>query len=273
MTHEKTGKNVYDEELYYENGSENQDILWTTDAFRIEWGDTDTVISGAYMLEDTLMVAMTVKGEAGIYCFDGTDFHLVQELGGLSLEDNYGTLLNQIEYPNHLLIPFRDKDIQGIMHVIGRTIHLYYLHIPTRTLPVSITDPTVKMVNSLADRQPLTMTEVDNIELLYSGVRGDENQYYTLLPDSSYLWRTYTVNESTGFVEDLRIEHNSFDEGFYRLNNSDWQDTILSAFKSELTPAAPYNSNFEDYDSPRFHLRASAYGNMVIFIFPNTSPQ
>ena len=273
MTHEKTGKNVYDEELYYENGSENQDILWTTDAFRIEWGDADTVISGAYILEDTLMVAMTVKGEAGIYCFDGTDFHLVQELGGLSLEDNYGTLLNQLEYPDHLLIPFQDKNQRGLMHVVGRTIRLYYLHIPARPLPISPSDPTVEMVNSLADLHPLTMTEVDSVEHLFGGFGNEDNQYYTLLPDSSYLWRSYTVNKSTGFVEDVKIERHSLGKYDFLIDKSGWKESVLSAFKSELTPAMPYNSNFVDYDSPRFHLRASAYGNMVIFIFPNTSPQ
>lgn len=275
MTHEKTGKDNDDIYLYYENGSASQDVLWTTDAFRIYWGDADTVISGAYMLEDTMMVAMSIKGETGIYYFDGTDFHLVQELGGLSLEDNYGTLLNQIEYPDHLLIPFRDKDLQGIMHVIGRTIHLYYLHIPARPLPISPSDPTVEMVNSLASSQPLTMTEVDSVEHLFGGFGNEDNQYYTLLHDSSYLWRSYTVNKSTGFVEDVKIEHHSLGEYDFFIEKSGWKDSILSAFKSELIPATPYNSHFEDYDSPRFHLRASAYAfdNMMIFIFPNTSPQ
>ena len=117
------------------------------------------------------------------------------------------------------------------------------------------------------------MTEVDCIELLYSGVRGDENQYYTLLPDSSYLWRSYTVNKSTGFVEYVKIERQRFIEFGVFHDKYDWQDSILSAFKSELTPTEPYNSNFEDYDSPRFHLRVSAYDNMMIFIFPNTSSQ
>ena len=273
MTREKTGKDDDDIYLYYENGYASQEVLWTTDAFRIEWGDADTVISSAYILEDTLMVAMSIKGKTGIYYFDGTDFHLVQDLGGLSLEDNYGTLLNQIEAPNHLLIPFRDKDLQGIMYVIGRTIHLYYLHIPARLLPISPSDPTVEMVNSLADLQPLTMREVDSVEHLFGGVGSSGNQYYTLLPDSSYLWRSYTVNKSSGFVEYVKIERQRFIEFGVFHDKYDWQDSILSAFRSELTPAEPYNSNFEDYDSPRFHLRARAYDNMMIFIFPNTSPQ
>lgn len=258
MTQPKTG-GWEDEYLYYENGSEGQEVLWTTDAFKIEWGDADTIIHGAFMVDNQLMLAMYIDGNTGIYAFDGKNFQMEYDLGALSLWGNYSTLINQLDHPNSLLLTFTDSNNrQGILHIKGRYIRRIYLLFPDRSLSVTQEDPTIPMIRSMLEKTTFTMTQVDSIEQAYGGVSMDDKQYYTLLSDSSYLWRTYAFNDSTGIVDHVLIERKKLN---YHLDWDwhEWQDAFVNAFWDELSPIESDNSNFIAYRSPRFHLRLSKY--------------
>ena len=257
----KTGDIWKDEYLYYENGAEGQEVLWTTDAFKIEWGKADTIIHGAFMVDDQLMLAMYIDGNTGIYAFDGKDFQMEYDLGALSLQDNYSTLLNQLAHPNSLLLTFTDSNNrQGILHIKGRSIRLIYFRFPDRSLSVTQEDPTIPMIRSMLDLPTRTIAQIDSIEQVYGGVSMDEEQYYTLLSDSSYLWRTYAFNDSTGIVEYVKIKRQNINYyDFYNKEWPKWQDAFVNAFWDELSPIESDNSNFIAYRSPRFHLRLSKY--------------
>jgi hypothetical protein len=267
MTQPKTG-GWEDEYLYYENGSEGQEVLWTTDAFKIEWGDADTIIHGAFMVDNQLMLAMYIDGNTGIYAFDGKDFQMEYDLAALSLQDNYSTLLNQLDHPNSLLLTFTDSNKrQGILHIKGRSIRLIYFLFPDRSLSVTQEDPTIPMIRSMLDQTTLTIAQVDSIEQVYGGVSMDEEQYYTLLSDSSYLWRSYSYNDATGIVEDVQIEHRNLNGHLHREDWHEWQDAFVHAFWDELYPIESSNSNFIAYRSPRFLLWVSKYyhNNMIVY--------
>ena len=255
----KTGE--WDEFRYYRNGSEGQEVLWTTDAFKIEWGDADTIIHGAFMVDKRLMLAMYIDGNTGIYAFDGKDFQLEYDLGALSLQDDYSALLNQLDHPNSLLMTFTDSNNrQGILHIKGRSIRLIYFLFPDRSLSVTQEDPTIPMIRSMLDLPTRTIAQIDSIEQVYGGVSTDEEQYYTLLSDSSYLWRTYAFNDSTGIVEYVNIKRQNINYyDFYNKEWPKWQDAVVNAFWDELSPIESDNSNFIAYRSPRFHLRLSKY--------------
>ena len=268
MTLPKTG-GWEDENLYYENGAEGQEVLWTTDAFKIEWGKADTIIHGAFMVDNRLMLAMYIDGNTGIYAFDGKDFQMEYDLGALSLRDNYSTLLNQLDHPNSLLLTFTDSNNrQGILHIKGRSIRLIYFLFPDRSLSVTQEDPTIPMIRSMLDLPTRTIAQIDSIEQVYGGVSMDEEQYYTLLSDSSYLWRSYSYNDATGIVEYVNIKRQNINYyDFYNKEWPKWQDAFVNAFWDELSPIESDNSNFIAYRSPRFHLRLSKYfhNNMIIF--------
>ena len=87
----------------------------------------------------------------------------------------------------------------------------------------------------------------------------DDKQYYTLLSDSSYLWRSYSYNDVTGIVEDVQIERRNLNGHLHREDWHEWQDAFVHAFWDELSPIESSNSNFIAYRSPRFHLRLSKY--------------
>ena len=259
MTRPKTG-GWEDKYQYYENGAEGQDILLTTDAFKIEWGDADTIIHGAFMVDNRLMLAMYIDGNTGIYAFDGKDFLLEYDLGALSLEDDYSTLLNQLDHPNSLLMTFTDSNNrQGILHIKGRSIRLIYFRFPDRSLSVTQEDPTIPMIRSMLDLPTRTIAQIDSIEQVYGGVSMDEEQYYTLLSDSSYLWRTYAFNDSTGIVEYVNIKRQNINYYDFYKEWPKWQDAFVNAFWDELSPIESDNSHFIAYRSPRFHLRLSKY--------------
>ena len=263
----KTGDIWEDEYLYYENGAEGQEVLWTTDAFKIEWGEADTIIHGAFMVDDQLMLAMYIDGNTGIYAFDGKDFQLEYDLGALSLQDYYSTLLNQLDHPNSLLLTFTDSNNrQGILHIKGRSIRLIYFLFPDRSLSVTQEDPTIPMIRSMLDLPTRTIAQIDSIEQVYGGVSMDEEQYYTLLSDSSYLWRSYSYNDATGIVEDVQIERRNLNGHLHREDWHEWQDAFVNAFWDELSPIESDNSNFIAYRSPRFHLRLSKYFHNEILI-------
>ena len=267
MTLPKTG-GWEDEYLYHRNGAQTQEVLWTTDAFKIEWGDADTIIHGAFMVDNRLMLAMYINGNTGIYAFDGKDFQMEYDLGALSLRDNYSTLLNQLDHPNSLLLTFTDSNNRhGILHIKGRSIRLIYFRFPDRSLSVTQEDPTIPMIRSMLDLPTRTIAQIDSIEQVYGGVSMDEEQYYTLLSDSSYLWRSYSYNDSTGIVEDVQIERRNLNEHLYWEDCHEWQDAFVNAFWDELSPIESDNSNFIAYRSPRFHLQLSKYfhNNMIIF--------
>jgi len=267
MTRPKTG-GWEDEYLYYENGSEGQEVLWTTDAFKIEWGDADTIIHGAFMVDNRLMLAMYINGNTGIYAFDGKDFQMEYDLAALSLEDNYSTLLNQLDHPNSLLLTFTDSNNrQGILHIKGRSIRLIYFLFPDRSLSVTQEDPTIPMIRSMLDQTTLTIAQVDSIEQVYGGVSMDEEQYYTLLSDSSYLWRSYSYNDATGIVDHVQIERRNLNGHLHREDWHEWQDAFVNAFWDELSPIESSNSNFIAYRSPRFNLRLSKfyYNRMIVY--------
>jgi len=267
MTLPKTG-GWEDEYLYYENGAEGQEVLWTTDAFKIEWGEADTIIHGAFMVDNRLMLAMYIDGNTGIYAFDGKDFQLEYDLDALSLEDNYSTLLNQLDHPNSLLLTFTDSNNrQGILHIKGRSIRLIYFLFPDRSLSVTQEDPTIPMIRSMLDQTTLTIAQIDSIEQVYGGVSMDEEQYYTLLSDSSYLWRSYSYNDATGIVEDVQIERRNLNGHLHREEWPKWQDAFVNAFWDELSPIESSNSNFIAYRSPRFLLWVSKYyhNNMIVY--------
>lgn len=258
MTQPKTGE--WDEFRYYENGAEGQEVLWTTDALKIEWGEADTIIHGAFMVDDQLMLAMYINGNTGIYAFDGKDFQMEYDLGALSLQDYYSTLINQLDHPNSLLMTFTDSNNrQGILHIQGRSIRLIYFRFPDRSLSVTQEDPTIPMIRSMLDLATPTITQIDSIEQVYGGVSMDEEQYYTLLSDSSYLWRSYSYNDATGIVEDVQIERRNLNGHLHREDWPKWQDAFVNAFWDELSPIESDNSNFIAYRSPRFHLRLSKY--------------
>lgn len=264
----KTGE--WDEFRYYKNGAQMQEVLWATDAFKIEWGEADTIIHGAFMVDNRLMLAMYIDGNTGIYAFDGKDFQMEYDLGALSLQDDYSTLLNQLAHPNSLLITFTDSNHrQGILHIKGRSIRRIYFRFPGRSLSVTQEDPTIPMIRSMLDLPTLTIAQIDSIEKVYGGVSMDEEQYYTLLSDSSYLWRTYAFNDSTGIVEYVNIERQKMNYyyNFYNEEWPKWQDAFVNAFWDELSPIESDNSNFIAYRSPRFHLRLGKYyhNNMIVF--------
>ena len=263
----KTGDIWEDEYLYYENGAEGQEVLWTTDAFKIEWGEADTIIHGAFMVDDQLMLAMYIDGNTGIYAFDGKDFQLEYDLGALSLEDYYSTLINQLDHPNSLLLTFTDSNNrQGILHIKGCSIRLFYFLFPDRSLSVTQEDPTIPMIRSMLDLPTRTIAQIDSIEQVYGGVSMDEEQYYTLLSDSSYLWRSYSYNDATGIVEYVQIERRNLNGHLHREDWHEWQDAFVDAFWDELSPIESDNSNFIAYRSPRFHLRLSKYFHNEILI-------
>lgn len=267
MTLPKTG-GWEDRYRYYENGAQAQEVLWTTDAFKIEWGDADTIIHGAFMVDNRLMLAMYINGNTGIYAFDGKNFQMEYDLGALSLQDNYSTLINQLDHPNSLLLTFTDSNNrQGILHIKGRYIRRIYLLFPDRSLSVTQEDPTIPMIRFMLDQTTLTIAQVDSIEQVYGGVSMDEEQYYTLLSDSSYLWRSYSYNDATGIVEDVQIERRNLNGHLHREDWQEWQDAFVNAFWDELSPIESDNSNFIAYRSPRFHLQLSKYdhNNMIIF--------
>lgn len=267
MTLPKTG-GWEDRYRYYENGAQTQEVLWTTDAFKIEWGDADTIIHGAFMVDNRLMLAMYINGNTGIYAFDGKNFQMEYDLGALSLQDNYSTLINQLDHPNSLLLTFTDSNNrQGILHIKGRYIRRIYLLFPDRSLSVTQEDPTIPMIRFMLDQTTLTIAQVDSIEQVYGGVSMDEEQYYTLLSDSSYLWRSYSYNDATGIVEDVQIERRNLNGHLHREDWQEWQDAFVNAFWDELSPIESDNSNFIAYRSPRFHLQLSKYdhNNMIIF--------
>ena len=264
----KTGE--WDEFRYYRNGAQTQEVLWSTDALKIEWGEADTIIHGAFMVDDQLMLAMYIDGNTGIYAFDGKDFQLEYDLGALSLQDDYSALLNQLNHPNTLLMTFTDSNNrQGILHIKGRSIRLIYFLFPDRSLSVTQEDPTIPMIRSMLDQTTLTIAQVDSIEQVYGGVSMDEKQYYTLLSDSSYLWRSYAFNDSTGIVEYVNIERQKINYyyNFYNEEWPKWQDAFVNAFWDELSPIESDNSNFIAYRSPRFLLWVSKYyhNSMIVF--------
>ena len=269
MTLPKTGDMRKDKYLYYENGAEGQEVLWTTDALKIEWGEADTIIHGAFMVDDQLMLAMYINGNTGIYAFDGKDFQMEYDLDSLSLLDNYSTLQNQLAHPNSLLMTFTDSNNrQGILHIKGRSIRLIYFLFPDRSLSVTQEDPTIPMIRSMLDLPTRTIAQIDSIEQVYGGVSMDEEQYYTLLSDSSYLWRTYAFNDSTGIVEDVNIKRQNINYyDFYNEEWPEWQDAFVNAFWDELSPIESDNSNFIAYRSPRFLLWVSKYyhNSMIVF--------
>ena len=269
MTLPKTGDAWKDEFLYYENGAERQEVLWSTDAFKIEWGDADTIIHGAFMVDNRLMLAMYIDGNTGIYAFDGKDFQLEYDLGALSLQDDYSTLQNQLGYPKSLLLTFMDVyNRQGLLHIKGRSIRRIYFRFPDRSLSVTQEDPTIPMIRSMLDQTTLTIAQVDSIEQVYGGVSMDEEQYYTLLSDSSYLWRSYSYNDATGIVEHVQIERRNLNGHHHREEWPKWQDAFVNAFWDELSPIESSNSNFIAYRSPRFHLRLSKFHyNLMIVYF------
>ena len=264
----KTGDIWEDEYLYYENGAEGQEVLWVTNALKIEWGEADTIIHGAFMVDNRLMLAMYINGNTGIYAFDGKDFQMEYDLDALSLQDNYSTLLNQLNHPNSLLMTFTDSNNrQGILHIKGRSIRLIYFLFPDRSLSVTQEDPTIPMIRSMLDQTTLTIAQIDSIEQVYGGVSMDEEQYYTLLSDSSYLWRTYAFNDSTGIVEYVKIKRQNINYyDFYNKEWPKWQDAFVNAFWDELSPVESDNSNFIAYRSPRFHLHLSKYFHNEILI-------
>jgi len=261
----KTGE--WDEFRYYENGAEGQEVLWSTDALKIEWGEADTIIHGAFMVDDRLMLAMYINGNTGIYAFDGKDFQKEYDLGALSLQDNYSTLLNQLAHPNSLLMTFTDSNNrQGILHIKGRSIRLIYFLFPDRSLSVTQEDPTIPMIRSMLDLPTRTIAQIDSIEQVYGGVSMDEEQYYTLLSDSSYLWRSYSYNDATGIVEDVQIRRKKLNS----ISDSDWpewQDAFVNAFWDELSPTESSNSSFIAYRSPRFHVRLTKYYHHEIIVY------
>ena len=264
----KTGDIWEDEYLYYENGAEGQEVLWVTNALKIEWGEADTIIHGAFMVDDQLMLAMYIDGNTGIYAFDGKDFQLEYDLGALSLEDYYSTLINQLDHPNSLLMTFTDSNNrQGILHIKGHSIRLIYFRFPDRSLSVTQEDPTIPMIRSMLDLATPTITQIDSIEQVYGGVSMDEEQYYTLLSDSSYLWRSYSYNDATGIVEYVQIERRNLNGHLHREDWHEWQDAFVNAFWDELSPIESDNSNFIAYRSPRFHLRLSKfyYNRMIVY--------
>ena len=268
MTLPKTGDAWEDEYLYYENGAKGQEVLWTTDAFKIEWGEADTIIHGAFMVDNQLMLAMYIDGNTGIYAFDGKDFQMEYDLDALSLQDNYSTLLNQLDHPNSLLLTFTDSNNrQGILHIKGRSIRLIYFLFPDRSLSVTQEDPTIPMIRSMLDQTTLTIAQVDSIEQVYGGVSMDEEQYYTLLSDSSYLWRSYSYNDATGIVDHVQIERRNLNGHLHREDWHEWQDAFVNAFWDELSPIESSNSNFIAYRSPRFNLRLSKfyYNRMIVY--------
>lgn len=269
MTRTKTGNLKQDIYLYCENGASKQNVLWRTNALQIEWGKADTIIRGAFMADDRLMLAMSIRGKTGIYTFDGKDFQLEYNLGSLSLQDDYSTLQYQQTNPNSLLFVFEDaKHRQGILHIHGRSIHLTYLLFPDRPLPVSPKDPTIPIIKTMVDISGLTMSQVDSIEQSHGGVPMDDYQYYTLLSDGSYLWRTYTYDKSTGIVKDVVIQRNVLSRT--DLGGRDWpkwQKAFVAAFAEELSPVKSENSNFLAYNSKRFHVWVSRYSHDEILIF------
>lgn len=267
MTRPKTG-GWEDKYLYYENGAKGQEVLWTTDAFKIEWGEADTIIHGAFMVDNRLMLAMYIDGNTGIYAFDGKDFQLEYDLGALSLQDNYSTLINQLDHPNSLLMTFTDSNNrQGILHIQGCSIRRIYFRFPDRSLSVTQEDPTIPMIRSMLDLPTRTIAQIDGIEQVYGGVSMDEEQYYTLLSDSSYLWRSYAFNDSTGIVDHVQIERRNLNEHLHREEWPKWQDAFVNAFWDELSPIESSNSNFIAYRSPRFLLWVSKYyhNNMIVY--------
>jgi len=268
MTIPKTDEDFFNDLDNYEMGGAKPEILWTTDPFRIYMGEADTIISGAYKIDDKLMLAMQVGIKRGIWSFDGKDFHWERDLVGIRFDDDYSTLLNQQTRPDVLLLPFHEsKDKKGILRIEGRAVRLIYLLFPERTLPVTRKDPTVSMIQAMQAIPNLTMAEVDSIEHLYGGVALDDEQYYTLLPDKSYIWRYYETNETTGRVESVQFKRNDFD--YSNRDYSKWQNSVFSAFQSELTPAKSLNSNFKKFTSPRFNLSISVSSrNMIDISFP-----
>ena len=99
-----------------------------------------------------------------------------------------------------------------------------------------------------------TIAQIDSIEQVYGGVSMDEEQYYTLLSDSSYLWRSYSYNDATGIVEYVNIKRQNINYyDFYNKEWPKWQDAFVNAFWDELSPIESDNSNFIAYRSPRFH--------------------
>lgn len=249
---------------YYENGAENQDVLWKTDALLIEWGEADTIIHGAFMVDDQLMLAMYIDGNTGIYTFDGKEFHLEHHLGAISLWDNYSTLKYQLSNPNGFISVFEDANKkQGILYINGHSIHIVYVIFPDRPWSVTSTDPTIPLINSLVDISGLTMKQVDSVEQVYGGETMGDNQYYTLLPDKSYLQRTYKCNDSTGQVIELLIDHRGGKDWY------EWQNAILDAFWDELSPAVSSIRKFVMYESRRFtmHLYSGADHSCIFVTF------
>lgn len=275
MTQPKSGDLRKDSYLYYDNGASEPDVLWTTNAFLIDFGIADTIIRGAFMVEDQLMLAMSIRQHTGIYAFDGQDFRLEYDLGSLSLQDNYSTLQNQLLNPDGLLMVFEDANHrQGIMQIKGRSIHLTYLLFPDRPLPVTSTDPTIPMIKAMVGIKRLTMSQVDSIERSYGGVAMDDYQYFTLLSDKSYLARTYIYDKSTGLVEYVQIERSELTERAISDREwEEWQDAIVAAFGGELAPVESTNTNFVIYDSPRFRLWVcqSSHDNILVY-FHNHQP-
>ena len=270
MTQPKTGNAQKDEILYYKYEASEQDILWRTDGFKIRTGEADTVIHGAYMIDDKLMVAMRIHQSTGIYSFDGKNFQLEYDLGALSLEDDYTTLQNQLSCPECLLLPFKDKDRHGILRIKGKTVHLIYILIPERYLSVSSTDPTISLVNALADISGLTLTQADSIERVYGGLATDNFQYYTLLPDSSYLLRAYIVNDSTGLIKVFMSRH-ELKSSWPNKDWHEWQNDILDAFWDEISPVVSSGKYFVVYESRRFlmHLEVGGNHHRMIIVFSN----
>ena len=214
------------------------------------------------------MLAMYINGNTGIYAFDGKDFQMEYDLDALSLQDNYSTLLNQLDHPNSLLLTFTDSNNrQGILHIKGRSIRLIYFLFPDRSLSVTQEDPTIPMIRSMLDQTTLTFAQVDSIEQVYGGVSMDEEQYYTLLSDSSYLWRSYSYNDATGIVDHVQIERRNLNGHLHREDWHEWQDAFVNAFWDELSPIESSNSNFIAYRSPRFNLRLSKfyYNRMIVY--------